>query len=108
PDDGEMRLRFCGLLLETDDLPFCIDLGNPVALGVLHIVAEDRRAVRLLRRAPDSIPQSHAVEDVVAQDQGDAIRPDKIPADDEGLREAIGRRLFGVLKAHAPLLAVTE
>jgi hypothetical protein len=34
--------------------------------------------------------------------------PDEVPADDEGLREALGLRLHGVLDADAELRAVAE
>ena len=44
-----------------------------------------------------------AVEDVVPQDQGGAVRADELAADEEGLGEALRRWLNGVLDRDAEL-----
>ena len=48
------------------------------------------------------------MEDVVAQHQTRAVVADELAADDECLRQAVGRRLLGVLEMHAVVRAVAE
>ena len=40
-----------------------------------------------------------AIENIVAQDQGDAIRADEVTPDDEGVGETARRLLDGILEA---------
>ncbi len=49
-----------------------------------------------------------AVEQVVPKDQAGAVARQEVAADDEGLGEAIGTRLFGILQAHAPLRTIAQ
>jgi hypothetical protein len=49
-----------------------------------------------------------AIEEVVAEDEGGATAGDEIRPDREGLREAVGARLFGVAKFDAPARAVAQ
>ena len=49
-----------------------------------------------------------AVENVVAERQGDATLADEAPADEEGLRQAFGARLDLVLDAETDLATVAE
>ena len=52
--------------------------------------------------------EAGAVEDVVAEHQGDGLVADEVGADDEGLRQSLGPRLDGVLDADAEVGAVAE
>ncbi len=49
-----------------------------------------------------------AEEDVVAENQRDAVVADEVAADDEGLGEAARRRLDGIGEAEPEALAVAE
>ena len=108
--DGVGALGLGGLLLDGDGPPLRVELHDAEALGVVHVVAEDRGAARLgvldglLQVAAEAV----AVEDVVAEHQGARLAGDEILADREGLRQAVGARLLGVGQVHAVARAVPE
>ena len=58
-----------GLLLDGDGTALAVELHDAEALGVVHVVAEDRGAARLgvLHGARQVAAEAVAVEDVVAQ-----------------------------------------
>ena len=99
-----------GLLLDGHGPPPAVELHDAEALGVVHVVAEDRGAARLgvLDGARQVARQAVAVEDVVAEHQGARLAGDEVLADGEGLREAVGARLLGVGEAHAEAGAVAQ
>ena len=108
--DGVGALGALGLLLDGDGPPLRIELHDAEALGVVHVVAEDRGAARLcvLDGARQVARQAVAVEDVVAEHQGARLAGDELLADGEGLRQAVGARLLGVGEVHAVARAVPE
>ena len=110
PRDGIGALGLGGLLLDGDGPPLAVELHDAEALGVVHVVAEDRGPPRLrvLDGARQVARQAVAVEDVVAQHQGARLAGNELLADGEGLREAVGARLLGVGEADAVARAVTE
>ena len=108
--DGVGALGLGGLLLDGDGPPLRIELHDAEALGVVHVVAEDRGAARLgvLNGARQVARQAVAVEDVVAQHQGARLAGNEVLADGECLRQAVGARLLGVGEVHAVARAVPE
>lgn len=108
--DGVGALGLGWLLLDGDGPPLAIELHDAEALGVVHVVAEDRGAARL--RVLDGLLQvaaeAVAVEDVVAEHQGARLAGDELLADGEGLRQAVGARLLCVGEVHAVARAVPE
>jgi hypothetical protein len=62
----------------------------------------------LLRRLREQRRQVVAVEQVVAEDERDAIPADELLADEEGLREPPGLRLHGIGELDAPLAPVAR
>ena len=108
--DGVGALGLGGLLLDGHGPPLRIELHDAEALGVVHVVAEDRGAARLgvLDGARQVARQAVAVEDVVAEHQGARLAGDELLADGEGLRQAVGARLLGVGQVHAVARAVPE
>ena len=108
--DGVGALGLGGLLLDGDGTALPVELHDAEALGVVHVVAEDRGAARLgvLDGARQVAGQAVAVEDVVAQHQGARLAGDELLADGEGLREAVRARLLGVGEVHAVARAVPE
>ena len=108
--DGVGALGALGLLLDGDGPPLRIELHDAEALGVVHVVAEDRGAARLgvLDGARQVAGQAVAVEDVVAQHQGARLSADEVLADGEGLRQAVRRGLLRVGEVHAVARAVPE
>lgn len=107
---GVGALGALGLLLDGDGPPLRIELDDAEALGVVHVVAEDRGAARLgvLDGARQVARQAVAVEDVVAEHQGARLAVNELLADGEGLRQAVRARLLGVGQAHAVARAVPE
>ena len=108
--DGVAGLGLLRLLLDGDGPPFAVELHDAEALGVVHVVAEDRGAARLgvLDGTRQVARQAVAVEDVVAQHQRARLAGDKVLADGEGLGQAVRRGLLGVGQVHAVARAVPE
>ena len=108
--DGVGALGALGLLLDGDGPALPVELHDAEALGVVHVVAEDRGPARLcvLHGARQVARQAVAVEDVVAEHQGARLAGDEPLADGEGLRQAVGARLLGVGEVDAVARAVPE
>lgn len=108
--DGVGALGALGLLLDGDGPPLAVELHDAEALGVVHVVAENRGAARLgvLDGARQVARQAVAVEDVVAEHQGARLAVNELLTDGEGLRQAVGARLLGVGEVHAVARAVPE
>lgn len=108
--DGVGALGALGLLLDGDGPPLRIELHDPEALGVVHVVAKDRGPPRLgvLYGARQVARQAVAVEDVVAEHERARLAGDELLADGERLREAVRRGLLGVGQVHAVARAVPE
>ena len=108
--DGVGALGALGLLLDGDGPALRIELHDAEALGVVHVVAEDRGAARLcvLHGARQVARQAVSVEDVVAEHEGARLAGDELLADGERLRQAVGARLLGVGEVHAVARAVPE
>ena len=107
---GVGALGALGLLLDGHGPPPAVELHDAEALGVVHVVAEDRGSARLgvPGGARQVARQAVAVEDVAAQHQGARLAGDELLADGEGLREAVRRGLLGVGEAHAEAGAVAQ
>lgn len=110
PRDGIGALGLGGLLLDGDGPPLPVELHDAEALGVVHVVAEDRGPPRLrvLDGARQVARQAVAVEDVVAEHQGARLAGNELLADGEGLGQAVRARLLGVGQVHAVARAVPE
>ena len=108
--DGVGALGLGGLLLDGDGPPLAVELHDAEALGVVHVVAEDRGAARLgvLHGARQVARQAVAVEDVVAEHERARLACDELLADGEGLGQTVRARLLCVGEVHAVARAVTE
>lgn len=108
--DGVGALGALGLLLDRYGPALAVELHDAEALGIVHVVAEDRGAARLgvLHGARQVARKAVAVEDVVAQHQRARLAGDELLADGEGLRQAVGAGLLGVGEADAVARAVPE
>ena len=89
-------------------MPAAIELHDTVALGVVHRIGEDRCPALAGRCPLERFAKPLPEEDVVAEDQRDAILADEVPADQERLRKPAGRGLLGVGKRDAEVTAVAE
>ena len=99
------RARMRRLLFQADRVPFAIELDDPVAFRILHGIAKDGGAPLPRRRPPQQLRQARSVEDVVSECQGNAIRPDELTADEEGLRQPFRRGLHGIGELHAEVVS---
>lgn len=108
--DGVGALGLGGLLLDGDGTALAIELHDAEALGVVHVVAEDRGAARLgvLDGARQVAAEAVAVEDVVAQHERARLAVDEVLADGECLGQTVGARLLGVGQVHAVARTVPE
>ena len=85
-----------------------VHFDDAVAGGVLDGVGEDGGAGGLRGSAGEHLQEALAVEDVVAEDEGDGIVADEFAADDEGLGETFGLGLDRVLEVEAEVFTVAE
>ncbi len=108
--DGVGALGLGGLLLDGDGPALAVELHDAEALGVVHVVAEDRGAARLgvLDGARQVAAEAVAVEDVVAEHERARLAGNELLADGEGLRQAVRRGLLGVGEVHAEARAVAQ
>ena len=108
--DGVGALGLRWLLLDGDGTALPVELHDAEALGVVHVVAEDRGPTGLgvLDGARQVARQAVAVEDVVAENQGARLTVNELLADGERLREAVRTRLLGVGEVDAVARAVPE
>ena len=108
--DGVGALGLGGLLLDGDGTALAVELHDAEALGVVHVVAEDRGAARLgvLDGARQVAGQAVAVEDVVAEHQRARLAGDELLADGECLRQAVGARLLCIGQVNSVARAVPE
>ena len=108
--DGVGALGALGLLLDGDGTALPVELHDAEALGVVHVVAEDRGPTGLgvLDGARQVAAEAVAVEDVVAEHQSTRLAGDEVLADGERLGQAVGARLLGVGQVHAVARAVPE
>ena len=100
-----------GLFLDGNSVVARIKFHYAEALRVVYVVAEHSSAaigLGILNRLTQVAAKAVAVEDVIAQNQCARFASNKFLADDECLRQAIGRRLFRVGKRHAKLGAIAQ
>ena len=106
--DRVVRLRLQWLLFQADGLAALVELDHAVALRVQHVVGEDAGAGLALRSAAEQLVEVVAVIEVVAQDQRAEVVADERLADQEGLGQAVRRRLHGILQVQAPVRTVAQ
>ena len=109
--DGVVALRPGRLLLDAEAVAIFVKFSDAVALRVGDPVAEDGSLVLFFggaHRLQQEVGEAHAVEDVIAQDQADAVVADEVLPDEEGLCEAVGARLLGVGETDAVVGAVAQ
>lgn len=108
--DGVGALGALGLLLDGDGPALAVELHDAEALGVVHVVAEDRCPTGLcvLDGTRQVARQAVAVEDVVAEHQRARLSADEVLADGERLGQAVRRGLLGIGEVHAVARAVPE
>jgi hypothetical protein len=106
--DGQVGFRLRRLLLDRNQPTAGVTLADAVPLRVPHRVAEQHTPVDAGGRRLQGLRETLAVEDVVAQHQGDRVVADVVGADDERPRQTVRRGLLGVGDRQTPLAAVTE
>ena len=106
--DGVVGFGLLRFLFEAEYLAAGVELGDAVALGVMHVIGEDGGAGAALVGTAEDLVEVVAVEDVVAQHEGRVVVADEVGADDEGLGETVRAGLDGVLQVDAPFAAVAE
>ena len=90
-----------GLFLDGNSVVVGVEFHYAEAFGVVYVVAEHGSAaisLGILDRLTQVAAKAVAIEDVVAQNQRTRLAGNKFLADDECLRQAIGRRLLRVGK----------
>ncbi|MDT4861586.1 hypothetical protein FQZ97_961970 [compost metagenome] len=101
-------LWLLGFLFDGNRVALAVELDHAKALGVVHPVAEDGRTTGMARRALELLGEVLAVEDVVAKDQAYGILANELFANQEGLSQAVRRRLHRIAELDAKLAAVPQ
>ncbi len=104
----ETRFRLGGLFFDAHRAAVRSELDHAVALRVLYLVGEHRRAGRFFCRLLQVAREVVTVKNIVAQHQRAGFLPYEVLCDEKGLRDAARVRLHGVLEIEAPARAVTE
>src|SRR5581483_11728478 len=95
-----------GFLLDRNRPALSIELHHAVTLGIVDMIAENRRPLRKLSERPvKSIP---AVKHVITQDQRDAILPNERFGNQKSLRDAFRFGLLPVFDRQPPLAPIPE
>ena len=105
----EMALRDFWLFFQADRLAIRPKLDDPVSLRIAHLIAKDARPALggdHVERLSKEV--EFAVENVVPQNQRDAIAADEFLSDEEGMRDARGLLLRGIFDAHAERGTIAE
>ena len=96
------------LFLQADHAAFFVEFSHAVPFRVLHPISENSRARFLSHGVAQQVQEAMAVEQVVAQTEGNGGRADEIPADDERLSQTLGPRLYRVCQFKPKLGPVSE
>src|SRR5581483_2215817 len=95
-------------LLDADSAVRVVELDDPVPLGITHGIGEHAGPRGESSSLRQLLGEAVAVEDVVAEHEGAIVAADEATADDERLREPIGRRLNGVAQIESPLRPIAQ
>src|SRR5581483_4982256 len=106
--DRVARLRLVRFLLDAERAALGVELDHAIAAGIIDWIGEHGGAALAVQSLAHDRHEVVAKEDVVAEDQRNAVAADELSADEECLRYAGGPLLHGVREAHAPLLAVAQ
>lgn len=106
--DGAVGLRVSRLFFERQRATIGIEFDHAIVLRMLDMVAEHRGALGARGGVGKQVAEMGAEEDIVAKHQRDAVFADKVRADGEGLGQAVGSRLLGVLDRQAEGRAIRE
>src|SRR6478735_1804847 len=101
--DGQAALRLLWLLFHAQQFAVWAYLGDTIALGVVDTITEEGRTVQLVAHALELLHETGTIKDIVAQNQAHRVGTDELTANDEGLGQAVRRRLHGIAEAHAEL-----
>src|SRR5262249_24294120 len=105
--DGVSRLGLLRLFFERNRAAMRIEFDYTITLGISHGVGKDGSAGGLRCGIALIVREFVSVENVVAQDQATGVIVDETLTNDERLRQAVRRRLDGVLEFESPIAAVT-
>src|SRR5690606_34542041 len=102
--------RLQRLLFQMHHFVFVVGIkgSNAVALRVLYIVGKDGGAAATLAGALQGLFDIAAVENVVAQQQTDAVLANEVLANKEGLRQTFRLLLLRILEVDAPLRTILQ
>ena len=99
------------LLLDRNRLAVVVKFHDTKTLRIIYIVAEYGGAFPffcILYRRFQTLFQTVAGKDIVAQHHGHTVISDELLANDEGLGQSVGAWLYCIGKIHAKLMAVPQ
>ena len=106
--DGVVGGGRVGFFLNGERLARLVEVHDPVALGVVHVVGEHGASLVLPGGPAQLCPQPLAVEDVVAEDEAHVVAVDEVGPNRERLRDALRLGLLGVPQVESPLVPVPQ
>src|SRR5699024_5997917 len=96
------------LLRYGQQVPCVVHFPDTIALWVADRVAEQGGALQVGYFALETIGETQAVEDVIAEYQRDGVVTDELPTDHEGLCQPVRTGLWCITELETELAAVTE
>ena len=106
-----VALGLLRLFFNAEAVALFVKFGHAVTLGVRYPVTEDGGFLVFLGIfycLAEKAGEAAAVEYIVSQNQASAVVSYELLANDEGLRQAVGAGLFGILKVYAIVGAVSQ
>lgn len=99
---------FRRLFLDPQHPPLVVEFENTIAFRVPDRVTEDQGALRQVRSAPQTLQQTMAEKNVVAQNQRHRLFPDEGFPDQKRLGQSSGLGLFSVRNGESDLASVSQ
>src|SRR5699024_7185372 len=76
--------------------------------GITDAIAKNGSPMQVFNRFFQLGPKALSIKDIIPQNEGYIIIPNKIFAYNKGLGQSIGIGLYGILEINAPVVAITQ
>src|SRR5437899_3124514 len=106
--DCPIRRGIIRLLLYSDRSSSVVESYYAIALRIMHLIGENRRAVFPVDCKLEQLREAMSEENVVAEHKCNAVRADEVRSDQKRLREPLRSCLLGVAQPDGPLTTVAE
>src|SRR5262249_13528287 len=106
--DGPIRPGNIRLLIYPDRASGVVESHYAVALGIMHSVGENRRALLPVCCELKQLRKAVSEEEVIAEHECNPFRANEVSSDQKRLRKSLRSCLLGVAQPDGPLTTVAE